>query len=133
MNRSTSILLLIGLITIVACKQTVATDKKSFKKEFAEKPVTTIDEKLLIGSWLDQSESKLHFSLLQNGTARSDNMTTLLYQKWRLDGTKLTLTVESIGNGNSSTGEETYEIKTLTKEKLILKDGDNLLRFIRKK
>ncbi len=33
-----------------------------------------IDETLLIGSWLDSSESVLHFSIFQDGTAHSDNM-----------------------------------------------------------
>ena len=132
MIRQISKLLLIGLITLVACKQSTNTDEKSSKKEHVEKFASAINEKQLIGSWLDQSESKLHFSLLQDGTARSDNMATLLYQKWRLDGTKLILTVKSIGNGNSSINEETYEIKTLTEEKMIIQNGDYLLEFIRK-
>ena len=132
MNIKITRLLLIGLIILGACKQSANTDGKSIKKEHIEKSATTIEEKQLIGSWLDQSESKLHFSMLQDGTARSDNMTTLLYQKWRLDGTKLILTAKSIGNGNSSTDEETYEIKTLTEEKMILQNGDYLLRFIRR-
>ena len=132
MNIKITRLLLIGLISLGACKQSANTDGKSIKKEHIEKSATTIEEKQLIGSWLDQSESKLHFSMLQDGTARSDNMTTLLYQKWRLDGTKLILTAKSIGNGNSSTDEETYEIKTLTEEKMILQNGDYLLRFIRR-
>ncbi len=131
--KKLSRLLLIGLIALVSCNEAKNKDNKKVKREYIENSVTNINEKLLIGSWLDQSKSKLHFSLFQDGTARSDNMATLLYQKWRLDGTKLVLTAKSVGNGNSSTDEETYEIKTLTEDKMILQNGDFLYKFVKKK
>ncbi|SIQ07284.1 lipocalin-like domain-containing protein [Maribacter ulvicola] len=129
MTKKISKFLLIALIALSACKEA----KNSIQKEKVEKPVTLINEKLLIGSWLDQSESKLHFSLFKDGTASSDNMATLLYKKWKLDGTKLILTAKSIGNGNSSTDDETYQIKTLTEEKMVLQNGNYLLEFVKKK
>ena len=125
-------LFLIGLFALVACKE--AKDKINNSKE--EKIVmskATINKNLLIGSWLDQSESKLHFSILENGIARSDNMTTLLYEKWKLDGTKLVLTAKGIGNGSSSIDNEVYEINLLTEDRMILKNGDYSFEFIKKK
>lgn len=41
----------------------------------------SINHKDILGYWLDQSEAQLHFTLLENGKARSDNMKTLIYQK----------------------------------------------------
>ncbi len=87
----------------------------------------------MIGSWLDSSKAALHFSMFEDGTARSDNMSTLLYEKWRLEGNKLILTAKSIGNKNSSVDDEVYEIKKLTDKKMILKNGDYSLEFIKKK
>jgi len=86
----------------------------------------TNNTKLLIGSWKDKSSAALHFSLLSDGSARSDNMQTLLYQKWSVKGNKLTLTIKSIGNGNSSVSEEVFDIYKLDEESLILKQ-DNIV------
>ena len=86
----------------------------------------TNNTKLLIGSWKDKSSAALHFSLLSDGSARSDNMKTLLYQKWSVKGNKLTLTIKSIGNGNSSVSEEVFDIYKLDEESLILKQ-DNIV------
>lgn len=52
-----------------------------FGCNFNKKPATSTS-KLLIGSWLDSSEAKLHFTLLENGDAKSDNMETLVYKSW---------------------------------------------------
>ncbi|WP_282126687.1 lipocalin family protein [Marinifilum flexuosum] len=132
MTRTILGLLLIGLISLGACKENKNTEEKKLKKEGLEKSEALVNKQLLIGSWLDTSESQLHFSLLEDGTARSDNMATLLYQKWRIEGNKLILTVKSIGNGSSSIDEESYEIKTLTEEKLVLQNGDYTMEFAKK-
>lgn len=130
-TKQLSKLLLIAFLTVGACIE--KDEKSSSKTEIVAKSKTSINEKLLIGSWLDQSEAKLHFSIIENGHARSDNMKTLLYEKWKLKGTKLILTAKSIGNGTSSIGEEEYAIQKLTKHKLILKIGEYKLEFVRKK
>lgn len=132
MTRTILGLLLMGLISLGACKENKNTEEKKLKKEGLEKSETLVNKQLLVGSWLDTSESQLHFSMLQDGTARSDNMATLLYQKWRVEGSKLILTVKSIGNGSSSIDEESYEIKTLTEEKLVLQNGDYNMEYKRK-
>jgi len=132
MTRTILGLLLMGLISLGACKESKNTGEKKIKKEGVEKSEVLVNKQLLVGSWLDTSASQLHFSLLEDGTARSDNMATLLYQKWRLEGNKLILTVKSIGNGSSSIDEESYEIKTLTEEKLVLQNGDYTMEFAKK-
>ncbi|MDQ2178085.1 lipocalin family protein [Marinifilum sp. D714] len=132
MTRTILGLLLLGLISLGACKENKNTEEKKLKKEGVEKSEVLVNKQLLVGSWLDTSASQLHFSLLEDGTARSDNMATLLYQKWRVEGSKLILTVKSIGNGSSSIDEESYEIKTLTEEKLVLQNGDYAMEYTRK-
>ena len=74
-----------------------------------------------MGSWLDISESKLHFTLFEDGSARSDNMKTLLYKKWQVKGNNLILTQESIGNANSFIDDYEYEIVLLNDKELSLK------------
>jgi len=89
-------------------------------------------DKRFVSSWLDTSEAKLNFTLLADGTAKSDNMTTLLYKKWRIEGDKIIFTIESIGNGSSSTDEEIYEIVKIDDKELILKQGSYKERYLRK-
>lgn len=132
MTRTILGLLLLGLISLGACKESKKAGEKNIKKDGVEKSEVLVNKQLLVGSWLDTSASQLHFSLLEDGAARSDNMATLLYQKWRLEGNKLILTVKSIGNGSSSIDEESYEIKTLTEEKLVLQNGDYAMEYTRK-
>lgn len=49
-----------------------------------KKKSTSFPAELLIGSWLDDSKAKLHFTLFENGKASSDNMKTLIYKRWTL-------------------------------------------------
>ena len=83
----------------------------------------------LIGSWKDTSKSALHFTLFKDGTARSDNMKTLLYKNWSSRENKITFIIESIGNGISTTDSVTYNIEKLTSNELILKKGDYLYTY----
>lgn len=55
---------------------------KNSNKNHSEQKAT-INTDFLIGSWIDQSEALLHFILFADGSAKSDNMATLLYQKWQ--------------------------------------------------
>jgi hypothetical protein len=99
-------------------------------------PVETVHTKIkktqLIGSWLDTSERELHFTLFKDGTARSDNMETLLYRKWHIEGDNLILMEESIGNGNTSINNYKYEIVLLNDTALVLKNGELIERYIKK-
>lgn len=94
--------------------------------------VQPTDNDLIVGSWIDQSPAKLHFSLLADGTATSDNMATLLYKKWSVEDRQLILIVESIGNGISFTDTVKYGILKLDKTILILNEGDLNHEFKRK-
>lgn len=133
-TRQISGLFLIGLLILGACKEIKEKNQNSTStKEITTNSKATINKNLLLGSWLDQSESKLDFSILEKGIARSDHMRTLRYEKWKLEGKKLILTAKSIGNGTSSLDDEVYEIKLLTEDKMILKTEDNSFEFIKKK
>jgi len=133
-NKLLTLSLACGLIFFGSCKENekIKDDKSEIEIQVKTKSDTNIDKNLLIGSWLDASEAALHFSLFEDETSRSDNMKTLLYEKWRLEGNKLILTVKSIGNGNTSVGEEKYLIEELTDKKMVLKDGKRLLKFKKK-
>lgn len=130
-----TLLMITGVLTIGSCREdkNEKTGQKNIEKEHLDQFSADINEQLLLGSWLDTSESALHFSLFQDGSARSDNMATLLYQKWRLEGTNLILTVKSIGNGSSSTGEEVYEIQTLTEKIMTLRNRESVFKYEKKK
>ena len=93
-----------------------------------------VDKNLLYGSWIDNGEAKLNFTLNSDGTAKSDNMETLLYKNWKLNGNKITFTIESVGNHSSSIDEETYSIVSLDKDKMVLKgDAGTIYNYTRKK
>lgn len=91
-----------------------------------------VDLKLFVGAWEDSSEAALHFSLFEDGTARSDNMKTLLYKKWRVEKDKIVFTVESIGNGTSFFAEDTCVIESITKNEMILKKGEFRIEYKRR-
>ncbi len=128
-----ALILIILLIVLGSCKgEKNKDDKSKIEIQDNKESYTIVNEKLLVGSWLDSSESELHFSMFEDGTAHSDNMKTLLYEKWRLDGNTLILTVKSIGNGSSSVDDEVYEIQTLTDKKMVLKNGEYILNYVKK-
>jgi hypothetical protein len=92
----------------------------------------SISDKDIIGSWLDQSEAQLHFTLLENGKARSDNMKTLIYQKWELRNDSLILTIKSEGNGNSSIDKMAFKIEMPSSNKMILSNTYSSNDYLKK-
>lgn len=127
-----ALILVSVLIVLGSCQEDKRMKDDKSTIEIQKKSDTTINKNLLVGSWLDSSESALHFSMFEDGTSRSDNMETLLYEKWRVEGNKLILTSKSIGNGSSSVGVNEYEIQELTDKKMILKNGEYFLVFVKK-
>lgn len=101
-------------------KLTIVILSVTFLSCSSQKKDTKINQKLLVGSWIDLSPAKLHFSMFENGLAQSDNMKTLLYKNWKVEGKNIIFTIESIGNGSSSIDQETFTIQKLTKDSLIL-------------
>ena len=85
----------------------------------------------LSGSWTQpvpgQPGHVQGMQLLPDGRARSINMRTLLYRSWQLDGTRLSLTGNSIGNGNSSL----FTLDRLSRTTLILNTDGNREAYTR--
>lgn len=71
----------------------------------------------------------MNFSLFGGGTAQSDTMSTLLYERWSVEGNQLTLTAKSIGNKQSSIDSKIYFIQKLNDKELVLKDKMQLLNY----
>jgi len=122
---------LTGGLFLISCKNEHKNSDETVITQKITEHKSTINEDLLIGSWKDQSPSLLHFSINADGTAKSDNMETLLYQKWEVKDNQLYLTTESIGNGSSSTDTAVYEIEKLNKNQMILKQGEMLFEYKR--
>lgn len=121
---------LVVFLVLYSCKNEVK-DSISIEKE-TKIENSSVEKDFLIGSWKDSSEAALDFTIFEDGTARSDNMKTMLYKSWILEGNQITFTIESIGNGNSSTDKITYTIEKLTKNELILKSGTFLSKYIKR-
>lgn len=122
------ILLLIGCILLLgSCKNDTKSPTQNESNPKIEESI--IEKELLVGSWEDSSKSALHFTLFKNGTARSDNMATLLYKNWSVKGNQINFTIESIGNGSSSIDTVTYIIEKLTRDELILRKGTSLTEY----
>ncbi|MCM4168441.1 hypothetical protein KCTC52924_02013 [Arenibacter antarcticus] len=122
--------LIVGVLLLGSCKN----DRKSTANNEANSEIeeSIVEKEFLVGSWKDTSKSALHFTLLKNGTARSDNMKTLLYKNWKVKANQITFTIESIGNGTSSMDTITYNIEKLTRDELILKKGNYLSEYTKK-
>ena len=110
------ILLLAAIPLIVQCTTSSQTSAR----------FSAVEKDPLIGSWVQPapgSDGKVvqGFTLYPDGTAKSINMATLLYKKWKRVGKdKLVLTAESIGIHTRSTDDEIYIIKHLDDKKLVL-------------
>lgn len=68
---------------------------------------------LFVGNWLEETPNR-HFvqgiSLKADGTAASIGMATLKYEKWKLNGNKLILSGQSLGNGQTIDFSEKWQI-----------------------
>ena len=111
-----------ALFALNSCKEEPKNIEIEEETVEVQKPLTS--EELLVGSWKDTSPSALHFSIFEDGTAKSDNMKTLLYKSWSVKDNKITFIVESIGNKTTTTDTIVQTIEKLTNDELILVDGD---------
>lgn len=125
-SKSISILF-IGVILFSSCEGILAP-----KSEQQTVKAVSIDDKDFIGSWRDSSVMGTNFTLFEDGTARSDNMKTVLYKEWRTVGNEITFTIESVVNGRSSSEKETYTIEKLTKNRMVLSKNGKLTEYIKK-
>ena len=62
------------------------------------------------------------FSLFTDGSAQSINMATLLYETWSANGNELTLSGQSLGNGQTIAFMETYTFSFADKNTLLLQN-----------
>ena len=121
-------LLFVAALLVSSCKNgqensgQIAAHKKKAQK-------STVNERYLIGSWEDPSSAALHFTLFADGTAHSDNMSTLLYEKWYVKDNNLYLVVKSLGNKSSSTDTEVYIIEHLDESQMKLKQKNRILEY----
>lgn len=125
MNKIT----ILGIFVFLAFSCNFGGEKK--QQANFEKSITETNKLLLAGSWKDTSKSALHFTLFKDGTARSDNMKTLLYKNWEVNENEITFTTESIGNKISFTTNETYTIIKITETRLILKKDDTVFEYVK--
>lgn len=124
---------ILGIFLVVSCKNEATTTVIATEPDIeADAQSPEYSKELLVGSWKDNSESALDFTLFEDGTAQSDNMKTMLYKSWKLDGNQVTFTIESIGNQTSSIDDQTYTIEKLTENELVLKDGTYVTEFTKK-
>ena len=122
-----AILLGSGLL-IISCQNANNDANKDHTDSKIEKSAVT-DTSTLIGSWEDQSEKALHFTLNGDGTAQSDNMATLLYQQWSVKDNQLFLVAKSVGNKQTHIDTIVYSIQKLNDSELIIKQGDLILEY----
>src|SRR5687768_5463464 len=122
-------LVLVSGLFLISCKDTKKESDEDLTGQKKIEQKSTIDTSYLIGSWEDQSERALHFTLNADGSAQSDNMATLLYQAWNVKGNQLYLVSKSTGNGNSSIDTTMYEIQKLDEGQLILSRGDLIQEY----
>lgn len=87
----------------------------------------------ILGTWVEpingQELNMQGFTLKEDGKAASFNMATLQYHRWIREGNILILQGKSIGNGTEFTFTETYLIKKLTENTLVLEQNNNELTF----
>ncbi|MEO9147262.1 MAG: lipocalin family protein [Ginsengibacter sp.] len=118
---------IVGILLLGSCK--TDTKNKTSNGSGTEIQNSIGEKEFLIGSWKDNSEAALNFTLFKDGSARSDNMKTLLYKNWKVKGNQITFTIESVGNRTSSIDTVTYTIEKLTKTDLVLKNGTYLSEY----
>lgn len=71
------------------------------------------------------------FCLYAGGRAVSVNMATLQYESWKMPGRQLVLSGKSIGNRQTITFSDTYTVKRLADDELVLQKGGQTLTYRR--
>ena len=123
-----TVLLGSGLL-ITSCQNTNKDANQDHTDHSKIEKSAVADTNSLIGSWEDQSEKALHFTLNGDGTAQSDNMTTLLYQQWSVKDDQLFLVAKNVGNKQTYIDTIVYSIQKLNDSELIIKQGDLILEY----
>ena len=130
MNFKNILMILLGSgIFITSCQNTNKDANQDLTDHSKIEKSAVTDTSSLIGSWEDQSEKALHFTLNADGTAQSDNMATLLYQQWNVKDNQLFLVAKSVGNKQTYIDTIVYSIQKLNDSELIIKRGDLIVEY----
>lgn len=94
-----------------------------------------VNKSALYGNWVMlnpiDGSSKMGVSILKGGTAESIDQSEVIYKSWRLFNGKLVLVLtREDGIGDEET--QMFTIKRLTRDSLIIADGDDLYEYGRK-
>lgn len=129
---------LIGDSVRVVCRTEKTADAEILRAE--ELTVTARSPYYYIqGAWVEpnpvDASQVQGFRFNEDGTAVSVGMQTLRAKAWELlDGRKLALTVESIGNGTSFEGVDTLRIVRIDADSLVLAAGEQVVwRLVKEK
>lgn len=130
--RLTKMTLAIAFVAIAfaSCKdQKEAPVTEETTTEVVEGTSPAADTKLLVASWTQPNpindKEVQGFELKEDGTAASINMATLQTKKWWVEGDKLFLEQESIGNGTSSIDTVSYTFEVVNGNTLNLLNGES--------
>lgn len=89
----------------------------------------------IIGTWVQPipgMENQIQgFTLNKDGSAASVNMHTLSYTNWKQKENTLVLIGQSIGNGQTITIKEEFEILQIDNQTLKLRFGDTSFEYTR--
>lgn len=130
MNFRNLLTILLGSgLFLISCQNTNKDANQDHTDDSKIEKSAVTDTSSLIGSWEDQSEKALHFTLNADGTAQSDNMATLLYQQWSVKDNQLFLVAKSVGNKQTYIDTIVYSIQKLNDSELIIKRGDLILEY----
>ncbi len=93
-------------------------------------------EPTLEGAWVEPVPGRANevqgILIETDGRASSINMATLQYTSWSQDGNFIILNGQSIGNGQTIEFSDTLEIRTLTRETLVLKGRNDAPRRLQR-
>lgn len=114
------------IVLLAACNKT---ENKPIQKNSDEAKEMVKSNQILkeqlTGEWVQpnpiDSKEVQGFNLLENGTAKSINMRTLLYERWWTNNDELFLVAKSIGNRQESVDTMQYKIIKLDKSNLLIK------------
>ena len=128
-------ILTISLITTFILASCQKTTKQETKNNENILPSMISETNLLIGSWVEPNPINANeiqgIKINEDGTAKSINMSTLVYKKWWKENDKLALVFESVGNGLTIIDTTKFEIIKLNHNELEIKDNDYTIKYKR--
>jgi hypothetical protein len=123
---------LLTTLILASCQQT---KKQEIKNDKNILPSITSEKNLLIGAWVEPNpinENEVQgIKINEDGTAKSINMSTLVYKKWWKENDKLALVFESVGNGLTTIDTTKFEIIKLNDKKLEIRANNYTIKYKR--